>query len=199
VALARAHFAKVTETDAATALALPTRLIEAHPDYGPAHSLLPFCLVNAAHLGWIAREEGVPFGREHATHALAVDERDRWAQVALGYWAMMGRRTEESIAAFRQAVAPSPNSAASRSHLSRGVAFAGRHHEAIEHGEEAVKLGPFDAQKALFLGGIAAGRFDQVVRWSIEAQRLRTVFVLRGPCRAVLASGAFFFAERRAA
>jgi hypothetical protein len=74
-----------------------------------------------------------------------------------------------------------PHSAASHSHLSRGLAFAGRHREAIEHGEEAVKLGPFDPQKALFLGGIAvakhaAGRFDEAVHWSIAAQRLRPGF-----------------------
>src|SRR5262249_35430093 len=89
VARARAHFAKVTKADAAKAIALLTGLLAAHPDCGPAHSLLGFCLVNAAHMGWIARADGLPFGREHAIEALALDEGDPWAHIALGYWAMM--------------------------------------------------------------------------------------------------------------
>jgi adenylate cyclase len=67
----------------------------------PAQSLLGLCLVNAAHMGWIARDEGLLPGREHAIRALALDDRDSWAHIALGYWAMMERHTDESIAAFR--------------------------------------------------------------------------------------------------
>ena len=85
--------------------------------------------------------------------AIALDDRDPWGHIALGYWAMMERRTEESIAAFRRAVKLNPNSAAAHSHLSRGFAFAGRDREAIEHGEDAIRLSPLDPEMALFLGG----------------------------------------------
>jgi TolB-like protein len=181
VARARTHFAKVAKAEAATAIALLEALVEVQPHYAPARSLLGLCLVTAAHMGWIARDQGLPPGRGHAICALELDEGDPWAHIALGYWAMMERRTDESIAAFRQAVQLNPHSAVSHSHLSRCLAFAGRHREAIEHGEEAVRLGPSDPQKAFFLGGIAvanyaAGRFDEAVRWSIEAQRLRPGF-----------------------
>jgi DNA-binding winged helix-turn-helix (wHTH) protein/tetratricopeptide (TPR) repeat protein len=181
--VARAHslFARVTRADTMTAIALLKELVNVRPDYAPAQSLLGLCLVNAAHMGWITRDQGLPPGREHAMRALALDGRDAWAHIALGYWAMMERHTDESIAAFRHAVELNPNSAAARSQLSRGLAFAGLHGEAIEHGEAAIRLAPFDPQKALFLGGIAvakhaAGRFDEAVRWSIEAQRLRPGF-----------------------
>jgi TolB-like protein/Flp pilus assembly protein TadD len=178
---ARSLFARVTKADTTTAIALLKELVHARPDYGPAESLLGLCLVNAAHMGWIARDQGLPPGREHAIRALALDDRDSWAHIALGYWAMMERHTDESIAAFRRAVELNPNSAATRSQLSRGLAFAGHHTEAIEHGEAAIRLAPFDPQKALFLGGIAvakhaAGRFDEAVHWSVEAQRLRPGF-----------------------
>jgi DNA-binding winged helix-turn-helix (wHTH) protein/tetratricopeptide (TPR) repeat protein len=181
--VARAHslFARVTKAGTTTAIALLKELVNARPDYGPAQSLLGLCLVNAAHMGWIVRDHGLPPGREHAVRALALDDRDVWAHVALGYWAMMERHTDESIAAFRRAVELNPNSAAARSQLSRGLAFAGLHGEAVEHGEAAIRLAPFDPQKALFLGGIAvakhaAGRFDEAVHWSVEAQRLRPGF-----------------------
>ena len=181
VVRARSLFARVTKADTTTAIALLRELVNARPDYAPAQSLLGLCLVNAAHMGWIARDQGLPPGREHAIRALALDDRDSWAHIALGYWALMERQTDESIAAFRRAVELNPNSASSRSHLSRGLAFAGLHGEAIEHGEAAIRLAPFDPQKALFLGGIAvakhaAGRFDEAVHWSVEAQRLRPGF-----------------------
>jgi DNA-binding winged helix-turn-helix (wHTH) protein/tetratricopeptide (TPR) repeat protein len=181
VVRARSLFARVTKTDTTTAITLLKELVNVRPDYAPAQSLLGLCLVNAAHMGWIARDQGLPPGREHAIRALALDDRDSWAHIALGYWAMMERHTDESIAAFRRAVELNPNSAAARSHLSRGLAFAGLHGEAIEHGEAAIRLAPFDPQKALFLGGIAvakhaAGRFDEAVHWSVEAQRLRPGF-----------------------
>jgi TolB-like protein/Flp pilus assembly protein TadD len=181
VVRARSLFARVTKADTTTAITLLKELVNVRPDYAPAQSLLGLCLVNAAHMGWIARDQGLPSGREHAVRALALDDRDSWAHIALGYWALMERHTDESIAAFRRAVELNPNSAAARSHLSRGLAFAGLHGEAIEHGEAAIRLAPFDPQKALFLGGIAvakhaAGRFDEAVHWSVEAQRLRPGF-----------------------
>jgi TolB-like protein/Flp pilus assembly protein TadD len=181
VVRARSLFARVAKADTTTAIALLKELVNVRPDYAPAQSLLGLCLVNAAHMGWVARDQGLPPGREHAVRALALDDRDSWAHIALGYWAMMERHTDESIAAFRRAVELNPNSAAARSQLSRGLAFAGLHGEAIEHGEAAIRLAPFDPQKALFLGGIAvakhaAGRFDEAVHWSVEAQRLRPGF-----------------------
>jgi tetratricopeptide (TPR) repeat protein len=94
---------------------------------------------------------------------------------------MMERRTEESISALRRAVEINPNSAATHSHLSRGLAFAGRDREAIEHGEDAIRLSPLDPDMALFLGAFAvahyaAGRYAQSARYAGEALRLRPGF-----------------------
>ena len=112
-------------------------------------------------------------GREHAVRAIALDDHYPWGHIALGYSAMMERRTEESIAAFRRAVNLNPNSAAAHCHLSHGLAFAGQDREAIEHAEEAIRLSPLDPEMALFLGGIAvahytAGRYAEAVRYSTE-------------------------------
>ena len=120
-------------------------------------------------MGWIAREEGLPRGREHAVRAIALDDRDSWGHIALGYCAMMERSTQELIAAFRRAVSLNPNSAAAHSYLCHGLGFAGLDREAIAHGEEAVRLSPLDPETARFLGGIAvahytAGRFDEAAR-----------------------------------
>jgi TolB-like protein len=181
VARAQTHFWRLTLPDYEAATAALERAVEAYPDYAPARGLLGFCLAFAAHMGWIDRNQGLQFGSQHAVRAIALDDRYPWGHIALGYCALMERRTEEAIAAFRQAVNLNPNSAAAHSHLSRGFAFAGRAREAIEHGEEAIRLSPLDPEMALFLGAIAvahysAGRFAEAVQCSIEAQRLRPGF-----------------------
>jgi TolB-like protein len=196
VAQAQTHVWRLNWADYETAIAALKRGVEAHPEYAPAQGLLGFCLVFAAHMGWIDREQGLAPGRQHAIRAIALDDRDPWAHFTLGYWAMMERRTEESLAALRQAVKLNPNSAAAHAHLSRSLAFAGQTREAIEHGEEAIRLSPLDPDMALFLGGFAAanfaaGHYEQGVRYATEAMRLRPGFqgVQRMRCACLARAG----------
>jgi TolB-like protein len=191
VARAQTHAWRLTRPDYETAIGALKRAVEAHPDYAPARGLLGFCLVIAAHMGWIDRVQGLVPGREHAVRAVALDDRDPWGHIALGYWAMMERHTDESLAAFRRAVKLNPNSAAAHAHLSRGLAFAGQDHEAIEHGEDAIRLSPLDPDMALFLGGLAlahyaGGRYAEAAHYATEALRLRPGF--HGPQRLRCAS-----------
>jgi TolB-like protein len=181
VARAQTHVWRLTRADYATAIEGLTQAVEACPDYAPARSRLAFRLLFAAHMGWVDREHGLRAGREHAVRALALDDCDSWAQTALGYLAMMERRTAESIAAFRRAVELNPNSATAHGDLSRGLAFAGHDREAIEHADEAIRLSPMDPDMAMFLGGIAvahygAGRYADAVRVSEDLLALRPGF-----------------------
>ncbi len=181
VARAQAHFWRMTLADHQAATGILERAVDAHPDYAPARGLLGFRLVFAAHMGWVDSEQGLRTGHQHALRAVALDECNPWGHIALGYWAMMERRTEESIAAFRRAVSLNPNSAAAHGYLSHIFAFAGQDREAIEHGEEAIRLSPLDPEMAFFLGGIAvaqygASRFAEAVRYTTEALRLRPGF-----------------------
>jgi TolB-like protein/Tfp pilus assembly protein PilF len=180
VARAQAQFWRLTRTDYEAAVEPLQQAVRCHPDYAPAHGRLGFCLAFAAHMGWIAAGQGMQASREHAGR-IALDDCDPWGHIALAYWAMMERRTEEALAAFGQAVKLNPSSAAAHSHLSRGFAFAGRDREAIEHGREAIRLSPLDPEMALFLGAIAvahytARRYDEAARYTAEALRLRPGF-----------------------
>src|SRR3954471_22068278 len=135
----------------------------------------------AAHMGWMNRDLALRIGGQHACRAMALDDRDPWAHIALGYLYLMERRTEDCIAAFRKAVELNPSSASARGALSHGLAFAGRDDEAIERAEEAIRLSPLDPDMALFLGSIAvahycAGRFADTVRYTSEVLRLRPGF-----------------------
>jgi TolB-like protein len=181
VARARTHFWRLTRADHDMAVAALKRAVEGYPDYAPARSLLGFGLVFAAHMGWIDRDDGLTDGRQHALRGIALDDRDPWGHIALGYWAMMERRTEESIAAFRGALNLNPNSATGHCYMSHILAFAGRDREAIDHAETAIKLSPLDPETALFFGPIAvahfvAGRYQEAVRYASETLRLRSDF-----------------------
>ena len=181
VARAQTHVWRLTRADYATAIDALKQAVEAYPDYAPARSLLGFCLVFAAHMGWVDRDEGMLAGRQHAIRAIALDDCDPWGQIALGYVALMERRTEESIAAFRRAVNLNPSSAAAHCYLSHGLAFAGQDREAIEHAEDAIRLSPLDPEMALFLGGIAvahytARRYAEAAQYTTEILRLRPGF-----------------------
>ena len=104
VARAQTHVWRLNRTDHEAAIEALNRAVDAYPDYAPARSLLGFCLVFSAHNGWIDRDQGLLAARPHIVRAIALDDCDPWGQIALGYWSMMERRTEELIAAFRRAV-----------------------------------------------------------------------------------------------
>jgi Flp pilus assembly protein TadD len=132
-------------------------------------------------MGWVDRDLALRMGGQHARRAMALDDRDPWAHVALGHLYLMERRTEDAIAAFRKAVDLNPSSASARGALSHCLAFAGRDGEAIARAEEAIRLSPLDPDMALFVGGMAvahycAGRFADAVRYSSEVLRLRPGF-----------------------
>jgi tetratricopeptide (TPR) repeat protein len=181
VARAQTHVWRLTRSDNEAAIEALHRAVDAYPDYAPARSLLGFCLVFAAHNGWIDRDQGLLAGRPHIVRAVALDDCDPWGQIAFGYWSMMEWRTEESIAAFRRAVSLNPSSAAAHCYLSHGLAFSGQCDEAIAHGNEAIRLSPLDPDTAMFLGGITvahylAGRYAEAFRTSEELLRLRPGF-----------------------
>ena len=59
VARAQTHVWRLTRSDYETAIDALKRAVEAYPEYAPARSLLGFCLVFAAHMGWVDRDEGM--------------------------------------------------------------------------------------------------------------------------------------------
>jgi TolB-like protein len=181
VARAQMQFWRMTREEVLAATGQLQRAVAHYPDYAPARSLLGFYLVFAVHMGWMDRGEGLNGGCQHAARTVALDDRDPWGHIALGYSALMERRTEEAIAAFRRSVSLNPNSAIGRFHLSHGLAFAGHDREAIEHAEDAIRLSPFDPMMAQFFGAVAvahylAGRHADALQYTTEAARLRPGF-----------------------
>jgi TolB-like protein len=181
VARAQTHVWRLNREDNRSAIEALKRAAESYPNYEPARSLLGFCLLFAAHNGWVDRHEGMKAGGEHTLAAIELDHRTAWGQIAFGYLRMMERRTAEAIAAFETAVRLDPSSAVAHCYLSHGHAFAGHDREAIEHAETAIRLSPMDPETAMFYGGIAvahytAGRYDRTLHYSGELLRMRPGF-----------------------
>ena len=181
VARAQSQYWRLTKEDFDASIISLKQALERSPDFAPAQALVGFALGFAAHMGWVDRGEWIPVARRHAERAIALDDRNPWGYSALGYAAMMQRRTEESLAAFRKAVALTPSSAAAHGHLSHGLAFAGYADEAIKHGEIAMKLSPLDPAMARFMGGMAiahytARRFEETIKLTRDNLRLRPGF-----------------------
>jgi len=181
VARAQGQYWRLTKEDFDASITSLAQALEGSPDFGPAHALMGFALGFAAHMGWVDRGEWIPVARRHAERAIALDDRNPWGYSALGYAAMMQRRTEESLAAFRKAVDLTPSSAAAHGHLSHGLAFAGFADDAIKHGEIAMKLSPLDPAMARFMGGMAiahytARRFEETIKLTRDNLRLRPGF-----------------------
>src|SRR5215813_1903258 len=109
VARAQTHVWRLNVDDNRVAIEALQRTVDAYPNYEPARSLLGFCLVFAAHNGWIEPAEGLKRGREHTLRAIELDSWTTWGQIALGYLRMMEKRTSEAIAAFETAVRLNPN------------------------------------------------------------------------------------------
>ena len=181
VARAQTSLWRMTKPDFEAAISSLEEAARVHPEYAPARSLLAFSLLFAAHMGWLDRDRALQSGRQHAVAATVFDEQDPWGHIALGYAALMERRTEESIAAFTRALDLNPNSAAAHAHLGHCLAFSGRDQQAIKHAEEAMRLSPLDPMMALSLGTIAvanylAGRYAEALHYTSEAARVRPGF-----------------------
>jgi adenylate cyclase len=119
VARALTYFGRLSRDDTQTAVEILEKATARYPDYGLAHSLLSYSLIFAGHMGWIDQVEALKNSRRHINVAGKLDDNDPWVHIAFGYLAMLERRGEEAIAAYRRALELNPNSAVAHGQLGR--------------------------------------------------------------------------------
>jgi TolB-like protein/Tfp pilus assembly protein PilF len=174
VARAMSRFWRATATDVEAAIAILKEAVARHPDYGPAHSMLAFCLVLTGHFGWLPVYEVPKLALESARRAVELDDHDPWAYLALGYVAFVARQTDDAAAQYRRAVELNPNFAAGHGYWGYVLAFDGRSEEAIERMSLAMRMSPHDRQNVIYMGGMAvshylARRYEQAIEWARKA------------------------------
>jgi TolB-like protein/Tfp pilus assembly protein PilF len=171
VASAMSRYWRLSAPDVEAAIATLRDAVARHPDYGPAHSMLAFGLVLAGHYGWLPAFEVPQLAIQSARRAAELDANDPWAYLALGYVAMVARRTDDAAAQFRKAIDLNPNFAAAHGYFGYALAFDGRSEEAIGSLSLAIRMSPHDRQNPVFMAGLAvahylAHRYDQAIEWA---------------------------------
>jgi len=97
---ANSLFWRLTKSESLAAIATLRQVVERHPEYAPAHSILAFSLLLARQFGWISMEPQVKQAEALAVRAAQLDDSDPWAHLALGLVATARRRTNEAVEEF---------------------------------------------------------------------------------------------------
>src|SRR3984957_9463998 len=175
---ANSLFWRLTKDESQAAIALFEQVVQRHPFYAPAHSMLAFVLLVSRQGGWHIMEPQVAQAANLAARAVELDDSDPWAHLALGFVAFTGRRTDEAAEEFQRALDLNPNFAATHGFLGCALAFDGRSNQAIHHIEQAIRMSPHDPQHALFNAALAAahyqaGRYAEAVGFGRKAIQQR--------------------------
>lgn len=178
VARALSHFWTLRSAESEAAIAILRQAVDRHPTYAPAHSLLAFALLVAAHMGWPPSGDHRDYVERLARRAFDLDERDPWAQMALGYLGFSRRQTAKAVHHFRTAIELNPGFAGAYGYMGWALAHDWQSVEAIQNLQQAIRMSPHDPFNVFYMAGLAAahyleGRYTVAAEWARKAIQLR--------------------------
>jgi TolB-like protein/Flp pilus assembly protein TadD len=165
------HLWRLNRDDLAEARRLFERALELDPRSTLALSGLAFTLGFSVSVGWVDNfDEARRQGHEAARRAVALDENDAGAQLALALISFYTNQLDTAVAACRRALELNPNLAAAEGWLAVMLSWRGDYDEALAVAEKAARLSPRDNYSMWSLSRIAAnfgaGRYEQTVEWA---------------------------------
>jgi adenylate cyclase len=140
------HLLTPTAEENCKALKLLERALAIDPDYAVALGLKAWCHLNAYLRSWAGHGDTErTAGERAARRALASGQDDPTALASGGFvLSLLAHDHEAGLAALSRAVALNPNSALAFGASALVHCFAGEYDTAIEHGQRALRLSPFD-------------------------------------------------------
>jgi TolB-like protein/cytochrome c-type biogenesis protein CcmH/NrfG len=179
---ALSHYWRLTRQDHVVAQALLEKAIAIDPNYGRALGMLASSYIFTAHMGWADLPVTMAKAERAALDEIRVDGEDPWARYALAYVYLLARRFDDCLAEFELALQLNPNFSLAQAFYGLALAYCGRWKEASQATRGAMRLSPRDPFYALYCGIDAYAQFvgrkyDEAIRLSREAIRLRTDFV----------------------
>lgn len=175
--------------DADRALALLERAIELEPDYAAAHAIIAWCHEQRYLRGGL-QEEARQTASLHARRAIAAGSDDAAALATAAFVvAVVDSDFEAAIAAFERSFALSSSSALALGFSSIVRAWKGDDETAVDHGERAMRLSPFDPllylpNIGLAYANFAAGRFEEAAAAASRAGQSNPKFTVPHVLRA---------------
>ena len=166
------HFARFTMEDSAKARRLLAEAAQIEPNSALALGDLAMIYVLDGQWGWgIARDQALAAAAEAARRAVAIDESNAWAHIALGMVELFARRHNEAIRRLERAIEISPNDPNAHGNLGFILSFAGEPEAASAQIEEARRLSPRDPFLAFWytaqaLAAFSAEHYEQAIEWS---------------------------------
>ena len=164
------------------ATALLREAIAIDPRFSTAYATLARCHVNAAYHGWgtSAREE-ISTAEKFARQALALDEQDPFAHVALGFVHTFNTEPGRAVNEANRALELNPNLSIAYGSLTNALAFLGRPDEALAAAERAHRGSPRDPERffwyiAIMNAHFAAEQYEEAVEAAEQAVLLQPNF-----------------------
>jgi adenylate cyclase len=178
---ANSVFWRMTRADVDATIAILRKAVQRYPDYAPAQSMLAFALLFRAIATGAFRGQDLPDALALASRAAELDDSDPWAHLALGWAALLRRRTEIAVEQYQRALDINPNFAAAHGHLGMAYALDDQSDKAVVHMEQAIRMSPHDPQTFLFNTNLAiahylSGRYAEAVVVGRKAVQQRPAF-----------------------
>jgi adenylate cyclase len=165
---AREIFFSVTKEGNVQARRLLEETIALDPQFAPAYVVLGWITYIDVAVGLSkSPSESYKQAFELAKKAVAMDDSFTGGHTLLGFlYVVMGRQYDKGIAECERAIALAPNSAAAHIWMGQVLMFAGRHEEAVQHSEQALRLDPISPgfyYRILGLAYFFAGRYEEAI------------------------------------
>jgi len=170
------HLLVPTAEENREALRLLEQALAFDPDYAVALAGKAWCHLNAHLRSWAGDDDAErTAGERAARRALASGQDDPTALASAGFvLSLLARDHEAGLAALRRAVALNPSSALAFGASALVHCFAGAYGTAIEHGQRALRLSPFDPLGsrpliALAYASLFTGRHEAAAEYAARA------------------------------
>jgi adenylate cyclase len=119
--------------------------LDLDPNFGQASGYLAYAAYLLLILEWAEDKDAILHqGIANAQHAIAIDRRDYFAQLALGHLYTIAGDHLAAIRALETSVAINPNSALGYHSLAEAHVYAGDPCKAIEYADKSIRLSPND-------------------------------------------------------
>jgi adenylate cyclase len=170
------HLVTPTAESNREALRLLDRALALDPDYAAALGFKAWCHLNAYLRSWAGDDAAErTAGEQAARRALAAGQDDPTALASGGFvLSLLAHDHEAGLAALSRAVTLNPNSALAFGASSLVHCFAGDYGTAVEHGQRALRLSPFDPLGyrpliALAYAHLFTGRHEEAAAYAARA------------------------------